>query len=85
MSGPVKLTAEQIAADFCSANPGKTAVVIKDGQGIIRDSAGVVAFHVTPAIDENCVHDWGEGADGNPEQCVKCGLSFIRYVHSLEF
>lgn len=47
MSGPVELTPEQIAADFCSANPGKTAVVIKDGHGIIRDSAGYVHTTVT--------------------------------------
>lgn len=39
------------------------------------------AVHVTPAIDEGCDHEW-EGADGNPEQCSKCGLSFTRYVHS---
>jgi len=39
------------------------------------------AVHVTPAIDEKCDHKW-EGADGNPERCGKCGLSFMRYVHS---
>lgn len=37
--------------------------------------------HVTPAIDEECDHKW-EGADGNPERCSKCGLSFTRYIHS---
>jgi hypothetical protein len=38
-------------------------------------------MHLTPAIDEKCDHDWEDGADGNPERCSKCGLSFMRYVH----
>ncbi len=41
-----------------------------------------VAVHVTPAIDEGCYHDWENGEDGNPERCSKCGLSFMRFVHS---
>ncbi len=41
-----------------------------------------VAVHVTPAINEECRHDWENGEDGNPERCGKCGLSFMRYVHS---
>ena len=40
------------------------------------------AVHVTPAIDEGCYHDWENGEDGNPERCSKCGLSFMRFVHS---
>lgn len=42
---------------------------------------GAKLVHVTPAINEECDHDWREGADGNPEQCTKCGLSFTRYIH----
>lgn len=41
-----------------------------------------VAVHVTPAIDEGCYHDWENGEDGNPERCSKCGLSFMRFIHS---
>lgn len=40
------------------------------------------AVHVTPAIDEGCYHDWENGEDGNPERCSKCGLSFMRFIHS---
>ena len=39
-----------------------------------------VVFHVTPAINEGCDHSWIDGEDGNPERCVKCGLSFTRYI-----
>jgi hypothetical protein len=35
--------------------------------------------HTTPAIDETCVHDWGD--EPEPSNCKKCGLSFTRYVH----
>lgn len=42
---------------------------------------GTVLVHVSPAIDETCEHVWADGADGNPEQCTTCGLSFIRYIH----
>lgn len=46
--------------------------------------------HVTPAIDCECkgphhlhrYHEWENDEDGNPERCGKCGLSFMRYVHS---
>lgn len=36
--------------------------------------------HVTPAIKEDCDHDWVDGEDHNPEYCSKCGLSFTRYI-----
>lgn len=41
-----------------------------------------VAVHATPAIDDGCYHDWENGEDGNPERCSKCGLSFMRFIHS---
>lgn len=44
--------------------------------------ADAVVVHVAPAIDEDCDHDWEGGADGNPERCSKCGLSFMRFIHS---
>jgi len=46
--------------------------------GVLED--GGVVIHVTPAIKEDCDHDWNEGKDGNPEYCTKCGLSFTRYI-----
>ena len=49
---------------------------------------GAKLVHVTPAIDESCDHDWHDedGIDCNasrrdPDHCVKCGLSFTRYIH----
>lgn len=43
---------------------------------------GTRIVHVTPAIDETCDHEWGGGGrNGPPEACVKCGLSFTRYIH----
>lgn len=54
-----------------SDQPLKVGDVLPDG--------GVV-IHVTPAIKEDCDHDWVEGEDRNPEYCSKCGLSFTRYI-----
>ncbi len=39
-----------------------------------------VVVHVTPAIKEDCDHDWVEDEGGNPGSCSKCGLSFIRHI-----
>lgn len=44
------------------------------------EETGVI--HAAPAINEGCNHRWEGGADGNPERCIMCGLSFTRYVHS---
>lgn len=45
------------------------------------EALGMAVF-LTPAIVEDCDHGW-EDPDGNPtERCTKCGLSFMRYVHS---
>ena len=41
---------------------------------------GSVVVHVTPAINEDCDHDWVGCDEGNPEYCSKCGLSFTRYI-----
>lgn len=40
---------------------------------------GSVVVHVTPAINEDCDHEWLP-VDDNPEYCGKCGLSFTRYI-----
>ena len=40
-----------------------------------------VVIHQLQKIDEMCNHDWSEDADGNPERCNKCGISFIFYLH----
>ena len=56
----------------------------KPDNGLSASNAGLadyVRVHTLKAIDENCDHDWRDGHDGNPEQCTKCGLSFIRYIH----
>ena len=45
-----------------------------------REAEEGVVFHVTPAIKEGCDHNWIDGEDGNPERCVKCGMSFTRYI-----
>jgi hypothetical protein len=43
-----------------------------------------IVFHITPAIDESCDHDWAYAKDDdgqeNPTHCTKCGLSFTRYI-----
>ena len=54
---------------------------MKAGDKILVDGEELVVVHVTPAIDEDCNHDWAEGEDGNPERCIKCGISFTRYIH----
>lgn len=38
----------------------------------------VVTVHVTPT-PEPCEHEWDNGGC-NPEQCLKCGMSFTRYI-----
>ena len=54
---------------------------MKAGDKVMIDGEEATVMHVTPAIDETCDHDWRDGADGNPEQCTKCGISFTRYIH----
>lgn len=45
-----------------------------------RDSDEYVLVSVTK-IPKPCDHDWdNEGC--NPESCLKCGMSFTRYVHT---
>ncbi len=46
----------------------------------VRDFQNEVV-HISPAINEECSHEWACDETGNPEQCTKCGLSFTRYVH----
>lgn len=41
--------------------------------------------HVSRAVPEDCDHDWEDDHEGNPWRCTKCGGSFTRYVHSMEF
>lgn len=52
----------------------------KVGDTILIDGEEAVVISVTPAINEDCDHEWAEGEDGNPEYCSKCGLSFTRYI-----
>ena len=46
---------------------------------------GAKLVHFTPAIDETCDHEWVDehtrAGRGNPDHCIKCGLSFMRYIH----
>lgn len=43
-------------------------------------SGGFLLPKDLPEEREKCDHDWDN--DGcNPEFCLKCGMSFIRYVH----
>ena len=52
----------------------------------VADSLGIKlgeVVHVTPAIDENCDHEWpDEDEHGTCGCCSKCGLSFMRYINS---
>lgn len=45
------LTPEQIAEDFCTANPGKTAIVHVGSTTVIRDPSGNVRKTETVAVD----------------------------------
>lgn len=49
-----------------------------------EDEDKFVVIHVTPKIDETCDHDWayedGPGGWEEPTHCVKCGLSWTRYI-----
>ncbi len=54
---------------------------MKVGDKVTMENGEIgTVMHVTPAIDETCDHDWIDGADGNPEYCGKCKLSFTRYI-----
>ena len=46
----------------------------------IEAGDGTKLVHATPAINEDCPHEWAEGEDGNPSHCVLCGLSFTRFI-----
>ena len=37
-----------------------------------------IVCHVTPKPNDSCQHDWDRVED--PQQCIKCGISFARYV-----
>lgn len=59
---------------------------MKAGDKVEVDGETWEVAHVSPKIDENCDHDWVENdEDGTPEYCKKCNLSFIRYIHSIDF
>jgi len=47
-----------------------------------ENCGGPWTVHLTPEINEECDHAWEGGADMSQERCSKCGLSFMRYVHS---
>lgn len=64
-----------------SENLPEVPTCTKSQTGIDRAEALGMAVFLTPALVEGCDHEW-EGADGNPERRSKCGLSFMRYVHS---
>ena len=53
---------------------------MKVGDKVIVDGEECEVVHVTPAIKEDCDHEWEEDEEGQPEYCKKCGLSFTRYV-----
>ena len=45
---------------------------------------GAKLVHFTPAINEECPHEWVDehGSErGNADHCIKCGLSFTRYIY----
>lgn len=51
--------------------------------GEIIDSLPLPTYHETP-LPVKCDHDWPEG-DNGPEDgacCKKCGMSFMRYIHT---
>ena len=42
-----------------------------------------IIVHVSPKIDETCDHEWHyEEVEGQeePSHCIKCGLSWTRYI-----
>lgn len=66
----------------CMSNIGNHACDCPAG----RDK--LITAHVTPKIDENCRHEWSTHENGETDaygHCTKCGLSFQRYIHSLDF
>jgi len=58
--------------------------VLKPGDKVDMDGEEATVIHVTPSYPETCSHDWEyvETANGDPEpsHCVKCGMSFTRYI-----
>lgn len=55
---------------------------MKKGDKVNIEGEEWTAEHVTPAVDETCQHEWKGGDEGDPEYCMKCGLSFTRYIFS---
>lgn len=48
------------------------------------DDIGEEKIYVTvPPRKPKCEHDWStvDGLLGNPDICLKCGMSFTRYIH----
>lgn len=45
-------------------------------------NSAVSVVHLTPKIDETCDHQWPMPTVDS-DTCKRCGLSFLRYVHSI--
>lgn len=83
---------ESVASDQCATMPGYphrsgTNLLTADEarqmfEYVLAEAEAGVLVHVTPAINERCDHDWEHSSDGEPQQCSKCGISFMRYIHS---
>jgi len=53
------------------------------------DDSQSVSIHVSPSYPAGCVHEWaytrthdesGRIIDEEPSHCIKCGISFTRYI-----
>lgn len=52
------------------------------------DTAPPITIHVTPNYRPGCKHEWayvktrieGGYTDETPSHCIRCGMSFTRYI-----
>ncbi len=67
-------------------SPNRAVRRSKEWREAVEAKTGGTVVHVSPSYPPGCDHDWpddpaGGGTDTNG-CCTKCGMSFIRYIHT---
>lgn len=59
---------------------------MKVGDKVTMENGEIgTVVHVTQNYPPGCDHDWPDEPDGDTDmsgRCTKCGMSFIRYIHT---
>jgi len=60
--------------------------MVKMGDKIPMENGDIgTVVHVSPSYPKGCAHEWTSDSYGQTDMngaCEKCGMSFIRYIHT---